>query len=132
MIRRPPVSTRTDTLFPYTTLFRSLSAVGRVRQRLRVRKGYGQRILGLAIHLEFVMQVRTGGPSGGPDIADDLAVLHPLPDAHLGREAAQVRIERSVAAAMIDDVDIAVPAIPSGDRNQTGRASRRERVCQYA
>src|SRR3546814_14223522 len=25
MIRRPPISTRTDTLFPYTTLFRSLS-----------------------------------------------------------------------------------------------------------
>src|SRR3546814_7703041 len=32
MIRRPPRSTRTDTLFPYTTLFRSLDlaiAVGR-------------------------------------------------------------------------------------------------------
>src|SRR3546814_8142326 len=27
MIRRPPRSTRTDTLFPYTTLFRSISAV---------------------------------------------------------------------------------------------------------
>src|SRR3546814_2276378 len=26
MIRRPPRSTRTDTLFPYTTLFRSLHA----------------------------------------------------------------------------------------------------------
>src|SRR3546814_4109565 len=26
MIRRPPRSTRTDTLFPYTTLFRSLTA----------------------------------------------------------------------------------------------------------
>src|SRR3546814_4244110 len=25
MIRRPPISTRTDTLFPYTTLFRSTS-----------------------------------------------------------------------------------------------------------
>src|SRR3546814_18120849 len=25
MIRRPPISTRTDTLFPYTTLFRSPS-----------------------------------------------------------------------------------------------------------
>src|SRR3546814_2664907 len=25
MIRRPPISTRTDTLFPYTTLFRSLA-----------------------------------------------------------------------------------------------------------
>src|SRR3546814_10867576 len=28
MIRRPPRSTRTDTLFPYTTLFRSLLAGG--------------------------------------------------------------------------------------------------------
>src|SRR3546814_11197949 len=28
MIRRPPRSTRTDTLFPYTTLFRSLSPPG--------------------------------------------------------------------------------------------------------
>src|SRR3546814_2700520 len=27
MIRRPPRSTRTDTLFPYTTLFRSLPIV---------------------------------------------------------------------------------------------------------
>src|SRR3546814_3848866 len=29
MIRRPPRSTRTDTLFPYTTLFRSADARGR-------------------------------------------------------------------------------------------------------
>src|SRR3546814_17877942 len=28
MIRRPPRSTRTDTLFPYTTLFRSIDHVG--------------------------------------------------------------------------------------------------------
>src|SRR3546814_7085869 len=27
MIRRPPRSTRTDTLFPYTTLFRSIQAL---------------------------------------------------------------------------------------------------------
>src|SRR3546814_5697059 len=32
MIRRPPRSTRTDTLFPYTTLFRSA-------RRIRTRKG---------------------------------------------------------------------------------------------
>src|SRR3546814_12508769 len=32
MIRRPPRSTRTDTLFPYTTLFRSLAnMLGHVR-----------------------------------------------------------------------------------------------------
>src|SRR3546814_20209593 len=30
MIRRPPRSTRTDTLFPYTTLFRSLLASGHI------------------------------------------------------------------------------------------------------
>src|SRR3546814_475706 len=28
MIRRPPRSTRTDTLFPYTTLFRSVATIG--------------------------------------------------------------------------------------------------------
>src|SRR3546814_7023691 len=32
MIRRPPRSTRTDTLFPYTTLFRSLPALSRRRR----------------------------------------------------------------------------------------------------
>src|SRR3546814_7620056 len=30
MIRRPPRSTRTDTLFPYTTLFRSCEGRGRL------------------------------------------------------------------------------------------------------
>src|SRR3546814_5235001 len=36
MIRRPPRSTRTDTLFPYTTLFRSLSVSVRVYRALLV------------------------------------------------------------------------------------------------
>src|SRR3546814_18420243 len=34
MIRRPPRSTRTDTLFPYTTLFRSLAFPGERFSRL--------------------------------------------------------------------------------------------------
>src|SRR3546814_4360276 len=34
MIRRPPRSTRTDTLFPYTTLFRSTLEVGAADSRL--------------------------------------------------------------------------------------------------
>src|SRR3546814_7731195 len=60
IIRRPPISTRTDTLFPYTTLFRSLGAMGwrgrrsrpsallrgeegplGLRSRLRGREGVG-------------------------------------------------------------------------------------------
>src|SRR3546814_11373936 len=36
MIRRPPRSTRTDTLFPYTTLFRSTSEGRRAAQCLRI------------------------------------------------------------------------------------------------
>src|SRR3546814_16234082 len=33
MIRRPPISTRTDTLFPYTTLFRSGLALQSLNHR---------------------------------------------------------------------------------------------------
>src|SRR3546814_14214237 len=35
MIRRPPRSTRTDTLFPYTTLFRSKAEQQELRRRQR-------------------------------------------------------------------------------------------------
>src|SRR3546814_20139348 len=35
MIRRPPRSTRTDTLFPYTTLFRSRVVAGKSGMRLK-------------------------------------------------------------------------------------------------
>src|SRR3546814_3960398 len=39
IIRRPPRSTRTDTLFPYTTLFRSVLEAQHRRQRLVVDGG---------------------------------------------------------------------------------------------
>src|SRR3546814_5179080 len=46
MIRRPPRSTRTDTLFPYTTLFRSLAAYvdDRRTRGCHVDRGGGGRI----------------------------------------------------------------------------------------
>src|SRR3546814_12473509 len=44
MIRRPPRSTRTDTLFPYTTLFRSL-AVTRFGDDLGDGRDRGHRIM---------------------------------------------------------------------------------------
>src|SRR3546814_20712406 len=40
MIRRPPRSTRTDTLFPYTTLFRSCV---RLKERLNSSAPHGKR-----------------------------------------------------------------------------------------
>src|SRR3546814_3425423 len=39
MIRRPPRSTRTDTLFPYTTLFRSLGEIEGVTPKMLVAFG---------------------------------------------------------------------------------------------
>src|SRR3546814_7485724 len=41
MLRRPPRSTRTDTLFPYTTLFRSVVVGVRLLAALRHRIGGG-------------------------------------------------------------------------------------------
>src|SRR3546814_3292589 len=46
MIRRPPRSTRTDTLFPYTTLFRS--AANRVLRGREEVLGFVTRVLGSA------------------------------------------------------------------------------------
>src|SRR3546814_7079701 len=46
MIRRPPRSTRTDTLFPYTTLFRSPGhdrGLGQSRGKAVVRRPFEQR-----------------------------------------------------------------------------------------
>src|SRR3546814_13590587 len=58
MIRRPPRSTRTDTLFPYTTLFRS-----NIR-RIEILRGsnsiaYGSQAVG------GVVNVMTGTPAAG-------------------------------------------------------------------
>src|SRR3546814_16242702 len=52
MIRRPPRSTRTDTLFPYTTLFRSQESGGTDREHDGARpvEGDAVALLGLGKH----------------------------------------------------------------------------------
>src|SRR3546814_19097181 len=63
MIRRPPRSTRTDTLFPYTTLFRSVAAADRHYRALldvvaRLTAGLdGLDELGQALSIEAVGRV---------------------------------------------------------------------------
>src|SRR3546814_13185316 len=64
MIRRPPRSTRTDTLLPYTTLFRSQAHLGMepvvdARQRIfeRCRRGVGEHRL---VQREQPVVQRTG------------------------------------------------------------------------
>src|SRR3546814_2993634 len=71
MIRRPPRSTRTDTLFPYTTLFRSLQE--RLSQSAGKSGGLGEENimdLGIAGRTALVL----GGSKGiGRQIALDFA-----------------------------------------------------------
>src|SRR3546814_13184816 len=87
MIRRPPRSTRTDTLFPYTTLFRSarlgedaevevqlrqlaVEVQGRVEQRVvgaRLRHGgYGRRGHGSATGTRGAAARSRPSPRSGP------------------------------------------------------------------
>src|SRR3546814_16799350 len=51
MIRRPPRSTRTDTLFPYTTLFRSrtMGATSLTTAKASYQEGYGPLLPGVSI-----------------------------------------------------------------------------------
>src|SRR3546814_1399028 len=60
MIRRPPRSTRTDTLFPYTTLFRSgrgqrLETIADARPEIRSALDRAGRFLGLAALVSVVL-----------------------------------------------------------------------------
>src|SRR3546814_9052018 len=66
MIRRPPRSTRTDTLFPYTTLFRSSLSVQTAGHRhgRKARKRCGHREHVIQIHGERISLLFTKGESG--------------------------------------------------------------------
>src|SRR3546814_6777411 len=81
MIRRPPRSTRTDTLFPYTTLFRSAVAVGRGADLDRTR-AHGPR--GALGRLAVPRTLRAVDPQPQPEHVD--------PDRH--RRDRRVRLQR--------------------------------------
>src|SRR3546814_11175317 len=70
MIRRPPRSTRTDTLFPYTTLFRSLSVLDRRRKaggdpEIDRYPGLALRPLALLHDLALLLHVGQSRAAGG-------------------------------------------------------------------
>src|SRR3546814_12452817 len=68
MIPRPPRSTRTDTLFPYTTLFRSLATERRVVDRQDAGAAAGQTVAGLhAVEVEAAALVAARGRQVGHD-----------------------------------------------------------------
>src|SRR3546814_12277297 len=76
MIRRPPRSTRTDTLFPYTTLFRSAIG-GSLGCRQKARRA------GQAVRLHHAAQEIAEGvrqrPGGVAEAAGGDPAVRPLP-----------------------------------------------------
>src|SRR3546814_12446382 len=99
MIRRPPRSTRTDTLFPYTTLFRSAN---RLAGRWPV----------------IAVDLRGRGESAYAKDPMTYVPLTYLQDIIL--LIAELRLEKVVAVGT-----------SLGGIHKIGRASCRERVCQY-
>src|SRR3546814_11404097 len=114
MIRRPPRSTRTDTPFPYTTLFRS-SPIEDLRwleygqrlawQRRNVLAGEGD---DASVGQRLYRQALAGGAQA------------------LGRPIGALEAGRRADLLVLDPEHPAVATLP-----KVGRASCRERVCQY-
>src|SRR3546814_13952110 len=117
MIRRPPRSTRTDTLFPYTTLFRSVrEAVKRpakAEERPRVRKS--RRAITRTILEDLLDTCADGGPAA---LRDRALLLVAFGSGGRRRSGlATLKVEQLVE-------ELSVPGDP-----ELGRASCRETVC---
>src|SRR3546814_13279575 len=101
MLRRPPRSTRTDTLFPYTTLFLSFQ----------------------------VLRAAVGGDHQPFSGADDL--VHRVADFFLGRILARDELH-VVDHQHVDGTELLLEADRFlGAKREIGRASFRDRGCQY-
>src|SRR3546814_15874232 len=116
MIRRPPRSTRTDTLFPYTTLFRSPrrlvmkegNEVTTPRKKTqtdtqRLPRAERERLI-VEGAVQFFAEVGFGGDTR--ELAKRLNITHPLLFRYFASQNALIESE-------------------------IGRATCRERVCQY-
>src|SRR3546814_10257860 len=94
MIRRPPRSTRTDTLSPYTTLFRSLLRGPQVRVQRRPEAlqpaDFSGELLRCHLHAEEMLRLgRTGG--------DDVRQERPFDRQLLGFDFAKPNLQQQIA-----------------------------------
>src|SRR3546814_15319645 len=112
MSRRPPRSTRTDTLFPYTTLFRS---------------AYKDFLIALNV---------TKGATNYPTMVkwSDLTGFGAVPaswDHTSPSNSAGENIINEMKVEIIDGLSLRDSFIIYAKNEEIGRASCRERVCQY-
>src|SRR3546814_14497385 len=142
MRRRPPRSTRTDTLFPYTTLFRSPP------DRLRLSEALADEVLALRPERLCAIGVERIGSHAGPDavaIVDfsDLAILAIAtadrvrlgdgrrPDRCRGALRDRFLFERRFSRGFGGRSDLLEKGCPLFGGNEIGIGSCRERVWQY-
>src|SRR3546814_16068374 len=112
MIRLPPRSTRTDTLFPYTTLFRSRSSDATV---FSVVEGTGHTLIGDG---DTAQRFDWGK-------RDTFVIPSWVPYRHVAPN------DDAVVFSFSDRPVQKVLGLWREHRGKIGRASCRERVCQY-
>src|SRR3546814_11783734 len=124
MIRRPPRSTRTDTLFPYTTLFRSTtvtlpiegmtcaSCVGRVERAIRQVPGVVDVSVNLATERAEVTFQEASADIGG--VADAVFKAGYMP----GSKTTELSVAGMTCASCVGRVEKALRAVPG----EIGRA----------
>src|SRR3546814_14039633 len=123
MIRRPPRSTRTDTLFPYTTLFRSLLA----RQHYQ---NFTARFEGLPLRIGRLSRLVPGNEAK----ATREGITDGTIDIVIGTHAVlakSVEFKRLGLVVVDEEQRFGVTQKERLKALKIGSASGRERVCQY-
>src|SRR3546814_17168677 len=136
MIRRPPRSTRTDTLFPYTTLFRSEMAQRRVAHqregapvvldlRLRGRVALGRKAMAMAVQPDLDAGcMQHAWLLQSHESAEELRIYRHGIDGEGRVETAEQRLAHLGA---LNGFGVFMKAL---SRRQLGRTAGRESVCQ--
>src|SRR3546814_14682060 len=124
MIRRPPRSTRTDTLFPYTTLFRSLVRVNEMEYEMPAENGPSA----LRELSEFIerKKIQVHFPVEYRYVKGDDIWLSPF----YGRDTAAISVHQYQGMDYREYFTGAEAIFRKHGGRKIGRASCRERVCQ--
>src|SRR3546814_11551084 len=136
MIREPPVSTRTTTLFPYPTLFRSMALAAyacdaQAERSLPFEVSMHIRPLTLAIGLSLAALL---GACSSPDqtpAASSAPTQSAVDPAQLATRLDAMYAEFWEESLKLNPLQATFIGDPRYNDRQIGRASCRERVCQY-